>query len=80
VVELNRAAAMAEAGEVEAALALAETLDLHGYHYLHATRAELLRRLDRTDEAREAYERALELGHSDAEQRFLEQRLEEHGD
>jgi RNA polymerase sigma-70 factor, ECF subfamily len=74
VVELNRAAAMAEAGEVEDALALAETLDLGSYHYLHATRAELLRRLDRTDEAREAYERALELVHSEAERRFLEQR------
>jgi RNA polymerase sigma-70 factor, ECF subfamily len=77
VVELNRAAAMAEAGEVEAALALAETLDLGSYHYLHATRAELLRRLDRVEEARAAYDRALELVHSGAEQRFLEQRREE---
>ena len=77
VVELNRAAALAEAGEVETALALAETLDLEGYHYLHATRAELLRRLDRADEAREAYERALELVHSDAERRFLEERQAE---
>jgi RNA polymerase sigma-70 factor (ECF subfamily) len=77
VVELNRAAAMAEAGEVQAALALVESLDLGGYHYLHATRAELLRRLDRTDEAREAYERALELVHSEAERRFLEQRRSE---
>jgi RNA polymerase sigma-70 factor, ECF subfamily len=75
VVELNRAAAMAEAGEVEAALALVERLELDRYHYLHATRAELLRRLDRVDDARAAYERALELVHSDAERRFLEQRL-----
>ena len=77
VVELNRAAAIAEAGDVEAALALVDGLELDGYHYLHSTRAELLRRLDRTDEARAAYERALELVHSDAERRFLERRLAE---
>jgi RNA polymerase sigma-70 factor, ECF subfamily len=77
VVELNQAAAMAEAGEVEAALALVERLQLDGYHYLHATRAELLRRLDRMDEACAAYDRALRLVHSDAERRFLEQRLAE---
>jgi RNA polymerase sigma-70 factor (ECF subfamily) len=77
VVELNRAAAIAEAGETEQALAVVETLDLDGYHYLHATRAELLRRLDRADEAQAAYERALGLVRSDAERRFLEQRLAE---
>jgi RNA polymerase sigma-70 factor (ECF subfamily) len=77
VVELNRAAAVAEAGEVEAALALTESLELDGYHYLHGTRAELLRRLERVDEARAAYGRALELVHSDAERRFLERRLAE---
>jgi RNA polymerase sigma-70 factor (ECF subfamily) len=77
VVELNRAAAVAEAGDAEAALALVERLDLEGYHYLHATRAELLRRLDRVDDARAAYERALELVHSDAERRFLERRVGE---
>ena len=77
VVELNQAAALAEAGDVEAALSLAERLELDQYHYLHATRAELLRRLDRIDDARVAYERALELVHSDAERRFLDQRLAE---
>jgi RNA polymerase sigma-70 factor, ECF subfamily len=77
VVELNRAAAMAEAGEVEAALALVERLELDRYHYLHATRAELLRRLDRVEDARAAYDRALELVHSDAERRFLERRVAE---
>jgi RNA polymerase sigma-70 factor, ECF subfamily len=79
VVELNRAAAIAEAGEVEAALALVERLapDLERYHYLHATRAELLRRLGRVEEARAAYDRALELVHSDAERRFLERRVAE---
>jgi len=75
VVELNRAVAVAEAGDVEAALELADRLDLGGYHYLHATRAELLRRLERVDEARDAYRRALALVHSDAERRFLERRL-----
>jgi hypothetical protein len=44
------------------------------------TRAELLRRLDRIEDARAAYDRALELIHSDAERRFLERRLAElHG-
>jgi RNA polymerase sigma-70 factor, ECF subfamily len=77
VVELNRAVAVAEAGEVEAALAMVERLELDRYHYLHATRAELLRRLDRLEEACAAYHRALELVHSDAERRFLERRLAE---
>jgi RNA polymerase sigma-70 factor (ECF subfamily) len=77
VVELNRAVAVAEGGEVDAALALVEQLELDRYHYLHATRAELLRRLDRIEEARAAYDRALELVHSDAERRFLEGRLGE---
>ena len=77
VVELNRAAAIAEAGEVEAALALIDRLDLDGYHHLHAARAELLRRLGRTEEARGAYERALELVHSEADRGFLERRRDE---
>jgi RNA polymerase sigma-70 factor (ECF subfamily) len=77
VVELNRAVAIAEAGDVEPALALVDGLDLDTYHYLHATRAELLRRLDRAAEARAAYDRALELVHSEAERRFLERRRAE---
>ena len=77
VVELNQAVAIAEAGDVEAALAQADRLALDGYHYLHATRGELLRRLGRTGDARAAYGRALELVHSDAERRFLERRLAE---
>ena len=80
VVELNQAAAIAEAGDVEAALELVETLELDRYHYLHATRAELLRRLERVEDARAAYDRALELVHSDAERRFLERRRDELGD
>jgi RNA polymerase sigma-70 factor (ECF subfamily) len=77
VVELNRAAALAEAGYVEAGLALADGLELDRYHYLHATRAELLRRLGRLDEARDAYDRALALVHAEPERRFLEQRRSE---
>jgi RNA polymerase sigma-70 factor (ECF subfamily) len=75
VVELNRAVAVAEAGDVEEALAVLERLELDRYHYLHATRAELLRRLDRVEDARAAYDRALELVHADTERRFLERRL-----
>jgi RNA polymerase sigma-70 factor (ECF subfamily) len=75
VVELSRAVAIAEAGDVEPALALVESLELDNYHYLPATRAELLRRLGRYAEARVAYGRALELVHSDAERRFLERQL-----
>jgi RNA polymerase sigma-70 factor (ECF subfamily) len=77
VVELNQAVAIAEAGDVEAALALVERLELDHYHYLHAARAELLRRLGRIEDARAEYQRALELVHSDAERRFLERKLAE---
>jgi RNA polymerase sigma-70 factor (ECF subfamily) len=77
VVELNRAVALAEAGDPAAALALVEGLELDGYHYLHATRAELLRRLGRGEDARAAYERALELVHADSERSFLQRKLAE---
>jgi RNA polymerase sigma-70 factor (ECF subfamily) len=77
VVELNRAVAIAEAGDADTALRIVDRLDLDGYHYLHATRAELLCRLDRVDDARGAYGRALELVHSDAERRLLERKLAE---
>jgi RNA polymerase sigma-70 factor (ECF subfamily) len=79
VAELNEAVAIAEAGNVEAALALVDALELDQYVYLHSTRAELLRRLDRIDDSRTAYRRALELVHSDAERTFLERRLAELG-
>jgi RNA polymerase sigma-70 factor (ECF subfamily) len=75
VVELNRAVALAEAAGPEAALRVADALDLGEYHYLHATRGELLRRLGRIAEAREAYALALELVHDEAERRLLERRL-----
>ena len=77
VVELNRAVAVAEAEGPEAGLAIVDRLALDDYRYLHATRGELLRRLGRTDEARDAYRRALALAHDDAERRLLERRLAE---
>ena len=77
VVQLNRAVAVAEADGPAAALALVEELDLPGYQYWHSTRAELLRRLGRRDEARAAYQRALDLARTAAERRFLAQRLAE---
>ncbi len=77
VVELNRIVAVAEGGEPGTALALLEQLELDDYHYLHATRAELLRREGRPGEARTALARALELVHSDAERRLLLRRLAE---
>jgi RNA polymerase sigma-70 factor (ECF subfamily) len=77
VVELNRAIAVAEAEGAEAGLALVDRLDLDGYQYFHSTRADLLRRLGRSDEARTEYERALELVGSEPERRFLQRRVSE---
>jgi RNA polymerase sigma-70 factor (ECF subfamily) len=77
VAELNRAIAVAELDGPEAGLALVDRLDLDGYQYYHSTRADLLRRLDRADEARTEYERALELAHTEPERRFLQRRLAE---
>jgi RNA polymerase sigma-70 factor, ECF subfamily len=74
VVELNRAVAVAEVRGPEAALAIVDGLDLDAYHYLHATRAELLARLGRVDSARAAYDRALDLVRTPPERRLLEQR------
>ncbi|MGH7541331.1 MAG: DUF6596 domain-containing protein, partial [Gemmatimonadota bacterium] len=76
VVALNRAVAVALSGRIEDGLALVDRLDeLDGYHLLHAARADLLRRLDRRDEAAAAYRRALELAANEAESRYLERRL-----
>jgi len=77
VVELNRAIAVAYADGTEAALALIDQLDLDGYQYFHSTRADLLRRVGRTQEARLEYERALELARSEHERRFLRRRVAE---
>jgi RNA polymerase sigma-70 factor (ECF subfamily) len=77
VVELNRAAALAQAGDPAAALRAVDRLDLDGYLYFHSTRGELLRRLGRDAEARAAYGRALELATSTPERRFLTRRLDQ---
>jgi len=79
VVEMNRAIAVAEADGPEAGLAIVDRLDLDGYQYFHSTRADLLRRLGRADEARAAFERALELAKAEPERRFLQRRIEEVG-
>ena len=77
VVELNRAVAVAETGSTEQALEIVERLDLADYQYLHSTRAELLRRLGRTEDARAAFEHALELASSEPDRRFLARRIAE---
>ena len=77
VVELSRAVAVAEAEGAEAGLAIVDGLAIEDYRYLHATRGELLRRLGRTDEARDAFAHALEMAHTEAERRLLERRLAE---
>jgi RNA polymerase sigma-70 factor (ECF subfamily) len=77
IVELNRAIAVAEAEGAEAGLALVDRLAIDSYQYFHSTRADLLRRLGRADEARTEYERALELAHTEHERRFLRRRIAE---
>jgi RNA polymerase sigma-70 factor (ECF subfamily) len=77
VVELSRAVAVAESEGPEAGLEIADAVGLDDYHYTHATRGELLRRLGRPEAAREAYARALALVHDDAERRLLERRIAE---
>jgi RNA polymerase sigma-70 factor (ECF subfamily) len=79
VVELSRAVAVAEADGPEAGLEIVDGLDLDEYRYLHSTRGELLRRLGRTTEARDAFRRALALVDDEAERRLLERRLAELG-
>jgi RNA polymerase sigma-70 factor, ECF subfamily len=84
VVLLNRAVAVAMADGPAAGLTLVEELDRSGaladYYLLPATRADLLRRLGRRDEATSDYRRALELAPTDAERRFLARRLSEVSD
>jgi RNA polymerase sigma-70 factor (ECF subfamily) len=83
VVELNRAAAVAMRDGPQAGLGLIDAIlergDLADYHLAHSARADLYRRLGRTTEAREAYERALSLVRQEPERRFLERRLRELG-
>jgi RNA polymerase sigma-70 factor (ECF subfamily) len=77
VVELNRAVAVAECEGPLPALEIVERLALTDYQYWHSTRAELLRRLGRAEDAQGAYRSALELAHSQPERDFLERRLGE---
>lgn len=83
VVRLNLAVAVAERDGPEAGLRLVDSLldhhHLNRYHLAHATRAELLRRLDRRSEARSAYLAALALAHNDSDRRFLRARIDELG-
>jgi RNA polymerase sigma-70 factor (ECF subfamily) len=81
VVELNRAAAVAMRDGPAAGLALIDAIlvrgDLADYQLAHSARADLCRRLGRTEEARESYQRALALTRQEPERRFLERRLQE---
>ena len=79
VAALHRAVALAEVEGPDAALTLVEGLDLGGYHLFHAIRADLLRRLDRDDEAAAAYRAALAGTRNAAERRLLERRLADVG-
>ena len=84
VIELNRAAAVAMRDGPEAGLALIDSIlvrgDLTDYPLVHSARAELCRRIGRTAEAVESYQRALSLSRQEPQRRFLEQRLlEMHG-
>jgi RNA polymerase sigma-70 factor, ECF subfamily len=77
VVALNRAVAVAMAEGYERGLELMDGLPLDGYHLFHAARADLLRRLERHEEAAAAYRRALALTRSEPERRYLAGRLTE---
>ena len=78
VIALNHAVAVAMAQGPEAGLTLIDAIEtLERYHLMHAARADLLRRLGRAEEARAAYQRALELVHAEPERRFLQRRLAE---
>jgi RNA polymerase sigma-70 factor (ECF subfamily) len=81
IVELNRAVAVAMRDGPLAGLQLIDALlaqgELGEYHLTHSARAELCRRLGRTEEARSSYERALALARQEPERRFLEKRLRE---
>ena len=79
VIELNRAVAVAMADGPARALPLVDALggELDGYHLFHSARADLLRRLERKDEAADAYRRAIALASNPSEHAFLERRLRE---
>lgn len=81
VVQLNRAVAIAECDGPEAGLALIEAVletgELTNYYLAHSARAELYRRLGRTDEARSSYEKALSLTQQEPERQFLQERIQQ---
>ncbi|MDQ0894966.1 RNA polymerase sigma factor [Agromyces ramosus] len=79
IVALNRGIAVAELEGPDAALEVIDPLGnaLDGYHAFHATRAELLRRLERREEARTAYDRAIALAGNTAETAYLSRRRDE---
>jgi RNA polymerase sigma-70 factor (ECF subfamily) len=79
VVELNRAVAVAMADGPARGLELMERLPLDRYHLFHSARAELLRRLERRDEAAAAYAQALALAEREPERLYLERRLADLG-
>jgi RNA polymerase sigma-70 factor (ECF subfamily) len=77
IVRLNRAIAVAEVDGPEVALAEVDGLPLEGYHLFHATRADLLRRLGRSEQSRAAYDRAIELVGNSAETKHLIRRRDQ---
>jgi RNA polymerase sigma-70 factor (ECF subfamily) len=81
VIELNRAVAIAECDGLDAGLTLIDRIlargELANYLFAHSARADLCRRLGRIPEARDAYQRALELAVQEPERRFLTRRLAE---
>jgi RNA polymerase sigma-70 factor (ECF subfamily) len=76
-VELNRAVAIAELDGPEVALGLVDRLDMSSYHAWHACRADLLRRLGRSAEAREAYDAAITATENAAERAYLSRRRDQ---
>jgi RNA polymerase sigma-70 factor (ECF subfamily) len=79
VIALNRAIVVAELDGPETALKLVDELPLQHYHLWHAVRADLLRRLERTEEAAQAYSAALSICENPAERDFLAARRSELG-
>ena len=81
IIALNRAIAVAELDGPEVALAAVDRLEhkLAGYHPYHATRADLLRRLGRSQKSRAAYDKAIELAGNTAEVAYLTRRRDQLG-
>jgi RNA polymerase sigma-70 factor (ECF subfamily) len=81
IIVLNRAIAVSELDGPEVALAAVDRLEdtLAGYHAYHATRADLLRRLGRSQKSRAAYDKAIELAGNTAETAYLTRRRDQLG-